>query len=228
MSEEEGATGWTITSAWYFLFHETILSFGEPIGSLQIHLWNLQKKWGIFWMGIFWTNTSMEHSWFGVFSWGYVSFYTGTIETKSCIDFVAYSEHMGVSKHNGTPKSSILIGFSIINHPFLGTPIFGNIHMEFEKKTVSDSSNVKTVHWDLSILQDPILSLLCDEKMLILTNRTLETQFAMNWLPERKNTSQEQKCPCDGEKNREICDSRISFENCWDLKFVLVGIWIVE
>ncbi len=28
-----------------------------------------------------------------------------------------------------TPKSSILIGFSIINHPFWGTPIFGNIHM---------------------------------------------------------------------------------------------------
>ncbi len=29
----------------------------------------------------------------------------------------------------GPPKSSILIGFSIINHPFWGTPIFGNIHM---------------------------------------------------------------------------------------------------
>ena len=27
------------------------------------------------------------------------------------------------------PKSSILIGFSIINHPFWGTPIFGNTHM---------------------------------------------------------------------------------------------------
>ena len=34
--------------------------------------------------------------------------------------------HQGVSKNNGTPKSSILIGFSIIiiNHPFWGTPIF--------------------------------------------------------------------------------------------------------
>ena len=37
---------------------------------------------------------------------------------------------MGVSKNNGIPKSSILIGFSIINHPFWGTPIFGNTHME--------------------------------------------------------------------------------------------------
>ena len=36
---------------------------------------------------------------------------------------------MGVSKNRGTPKSSILIGFSIINHPFWGTPIFGNTHI---------------------------------------------------------------------------------------------------
>ena len=31
---------------------------------------------------------------------------------------------MGVSENRGTPKSSILIGFSIINHPFWGTPTF--------------------------------------------------------------------------------------------------------
>ena len=36
---------------------------------------------------------------------------------------------MGVSKNRGTPKSSILIGFSIVNHPFWGTPIFGNTHI---------------------------------------------------------------------------------------------------
>ena len=34
---------------------------------------------------------------------------------------------MDVSKNNGTSKSSILIGFSIINHPFWGATIFGNI-----------------------------------------------------------------------------------------------------
>ena len=34
---------------------------------------------------------------------------------------------LGVSFNGGfPPKSSILIGFSIINHPFWGTPIFGN------------------------------------------------------------------------------------------------------
>ena len=31
---------------------------------------------------------------------------------------------MDVSENRGTAKSSILIGFSIINHPFWGTPIF--------------------------------------------------------------------------------------------------------
>ena len=36
---------------------------------------------------------------------------------------------MGVSSNGGTPKSSILIGCSIINHPFWGIPIFGNPHV---------------------------------------------------------------------------------------------------
>ena len=42
--------------------------------------------------------------------------------TSACI-------YMGVSKNGGTPKSSILIGFSIINQPVWGTSIFGNTHM---------------------------------------------------------------------------------------------------
>ena len=33
-------------------------------------------------------------------------------------------------KYGKTPKSSILIGFSIINHPFGGAAIFGNTHMD--------------------------------------------------------------------------------------------------
>ena len=37
--------------------------------------------------------------------------------------------YMDVSKNGGTPKSSILIGFSIINQPFWGTRIFGNTHI---------------------------------------------------------------------------------------------------
>ena len=60
----------------------------------------------------------------------------GTVEEKTAIDFMRLGTfplectnpwefvgvtrilHMGVSKNNGTPKSSISIGFSIINHPF--------------------------------------------------------------------------------------------------------------
>ena len=47
--------------------------------------------------------------------------------------------HLGVSKIRGTPKSSILIGFSIINHPFWGTsiletPIYGSM-MHYIAKT---------------------------------------------------------------------------------------------
>ena len=36
---------------------------------------------------------------------------------------------MDVSENSGTPKSSISIGFSIKNHSFWGTPIFGNPHL---------------------------------------------------------------------------------------------------
>ena len=37
---------------------------------------------------------------------------------------------MDVSKNSGfSPKSSILIGFSIYNHPFWGTTIFGNTYI---------------------------------------------------------------------------------------------------
>ena len=38
-------------------------------------------------------------------------------------------KYMGVSENRGTPKSSILIGFSITNHPFWGTTIVGNPHI---------------------------------------------------------------------------------------------------
>ena len=38
-------------------------------------------------------------------------------------------KYMDVSENSGTPKSSILIGFSIIHHPFWGTPIFWKSHI---------------------------------------------------------------------------------------------------
>ena len=45
--------------------------------------------------------------------------------------------YVGVSKNRGTPKSSILIGFPLINHPFWGTTIFGNTHVSGMKKLSS-------------------------------------------------------------------------------------------
>ena len=48
--------------------------------------------------------------------------------TNLCISIFTY---MGVSENNGTPKSSILIGFSMIYHPFWGTSSFGNTHIPF-------------------------------------------------------------------------------------------------
>ena len=44
--------------------------------------------------------------------------------------------YVGVSENSGTPKSSILIGFSIINYPFWGTPIFGNTHIFYCSSTL--------------------------------------------------------------------------------------------
>ena len=44
---------------------------------------------------------------------------------------------MGVSENKGTPKSSMLIRFSIVNHPFWGTPIFENIQLDHHKGTVT-------------------------------------------------------------------------------------------
>ena len=61
---------------------------------------------------------------FGLFSEGLWRVGTQKIEDNWVLGI-----HMDVSENSGTPKSSILIGFSIINHPFLGTTIFGNTHI---------------------------------------------------------------------------------------------------
>ena len=40
-----------------------------------------------------------------------------------------YKYYIEVSSNEGTSKSSILIGFSILNHPLGGAPIYSYIHM---------------------------------------------------------------------------------------------------
>ena len=57
--------------------------------------------------------------------------YDGMTGIPKCVKTTVHlRRYLGVSKNKGTPKSSILIGFSIINHPFWGIPIFRNIHLE--------------------------------------------------------------------------------------------------
>ena len=47
--------------------------------------------------------------------------------------------YMGVSENSGTPKSSISIEFSIINHPFWGTPNFWkHTYIPWAPKTIKN------------------------------------------------------------------------------------------
>ena len=57
---------------------------------------------------------------------------------------------MDVAENSGTPKSSILIGFSIINHPFWGTTILGNTHIS---KNPRNKNNGYIAHiWSKPVL----------------------------------------------------------------------------
>ena len=59
--------------------------------------------------------------------WSVVSDGFGTRKT----DYRNWLSHMDVSENSGfSPKSSILIGVSIINHSFWDTTIFGNTHIK--------------------------------------------------------------------------------------------------
>ena len=65
----------------------------------------------------------------GVFTWLKRKIIWTKPSFPGCQLLIFKGVYMGVSKNSGTPKSSILIGFSMINHPFWGTPIFGNTHI---------------------------------------------------------------------------------------------------
>ena len=66
---------------------------------------------------------------------------------------------MGVSKNNGTPKSSMLIGFSIINHPFWGTTIIGNnrVYIYIDTLPKFNSSPLKSYRNPIVVFQPPFL-----------------------------------------------------------------------
>ena len=66
--------------------------------------------------------------------------------------------YMGVSKNRGgPPKSSILIGFSIINHPFWGTIIFGNTHINLGDFLGMARCTIYTITYECHRCPDGIL-----------------------------------------------------------------------
>jgi len=81
---------------------------------------------------------------------------------------------MSVSKNNGTPKSSILIRFSIINHSFWGAHIFGNI--QITKRMVNSLTTAGCFH-DL-----PISKIILAESVFFFNPRShcfLETSMTL-------------------------------------------------
>ena len=75
--------------------------------------------------------------------------------------------HLDVSKNSGTPKSSISIGFSIINHPFWGTPILETpIFYEWWCFVCFFSRNISAnVIVQLVVKQPPIWKICCSLKL---------------------------------------------------------------
>ena len=68
-------------------------------------------------------------------------------------DIYQIASYMGVSKNRGTPKSSILIGFSIINHPFWGTPMFWKHPYAYMEK-IQVPWTLKKTSWDAHLEKD--------------------------------------------------------------------------
>ena len=60
----------------------------------------------------------------------------------------------------GPPKSSILIVFSLINHPFWGTPIFGNTHIAESPGNLEESCESQLLAKSITAeTYDPYMSL---------------------------------------------------------------------
>ena len=69
-------------------------------------------------------------------------FYCGMWGLSVVAWFIKPTNYRGVSINGGTPKSSNLMGFSLINQPFWGTPIYGTPHSGKYHKPYSDWSYV--------------------------------------------------------------------------------------
>ncbi len=112
---------WQIMSWWihecYMFAHITLR---KPIHCLNV----------VFFFWVLWTWTwRMLVIWKSSFLW--------FIPYKPTVRYMQFKEQI---KNRGTPKSSILIGFSIINHPFWGTSILGNTHIYSQQPILSQRS----------------------------------------------------------------------------------------
>ena len=124
---------------------------------------------------------------------------------------------MDVSKNRVTPKSSILIGFSIINHPFSGTPIFGLIPIYRENQNFPDR-----LHAEIS-----------DHRGLKLTNDVKITSFPVSWTRKKTHTfhsfQNQQVCmktfPRDHENTSPIIPIYQTYSNSWFTLFHLFPIF---
>ena len=65
--------------------------------------------------------------------------------TSSPCIVVSYGKYVEVSQNRSTPKSSISMGFSIINHPAIGVPSFMEIPHEYHEYTPFIAGDVDLV-----------------------------------------------------------------------------------
>ena len=141
------------------------------------------------------------------------------------IEHAFWRLHMGVSKNNGTTKSSILIGFSLINHPFWGTPIFGNTHIVFRwinHKIASDLVPFFLLHHNCKLCPVFFSGLLGWETMLWTMSRKNSPGWPSNM--KTKNLSPWWKtCDLDRWWVCEISD-RTSHHNKNSLRWILVSL----
>ena len=81
---------------------------------------------------------------------------------------------MGVSLNGGTPKPPILIGFSIINHPYWDTTISGNPHIPIDLHVVIHQKLSDTRYLNSFLLHSPnFLTNGCLQCVVVLQNRLL-------------------------------------------------------
>ena len=91
----------------------------------------------------------------------------------SCL-FNKGNAHKGVSENNGTPKSSILIGFSIINHPF-GVPPFSETPINFPR--IEGRTRQRQCHVFVSRMPGCIIFLWLQMKLRVLGRVPLNFQY---------------------------------------------------